>query len=612
VTVGVLEGRAVLRNEDGQQAAAAGETRSLVRAVVAEAPEPVYAQAGPGATITGRVVDGKGQPIPRAQIWVSHTHRSDDGKVVARTGEDDRYRVDGIDGAARLVGARAPGFAPTDLRRIQPNQLPVFQIDLVMRHKGGTLALLVREENAQPVAGVAIVLTSHYRDTPGANKSPEGYPLVPAGPRQLTTDAQGRAVAEGLPPQWNRIEVDVTGFAPLLAWERVAPEGTQERTLELTRGAVLRGRAHDRSGAPVAGAQVSLRDTSGTLFSGIPETRTQADGAFRIDHAPAVRVQVRVTAVDGSQAVAWLKLADGEETVWQAVVESAQVILGRLLYDDGAPVAKALMWCRPVRGLGGAPLYTHTDAEGKFRFEKLAAVQHRLSAWYPGIVSGPPVKTADLLPEQSPTTVTLPVRLEAPAPGFFVGALTRRDGRAAADAVVHAWPAGLYAWRKSGRTAADGSFRLGPLAPRAYDLELHLDGEATLRLLAVEVREGETKDLGALVFPQGGRIRARLLNLEGEPTTSSYLWVLSTDMTIHYTVRKPEEGGILTEELAPGRYLVTGGGGGLFEEAEVTAGRTLVGGTYTVSCTDGHGRKAQETIEVTGAQTATKLQVTLR
>jgi len=222
-------------------------------------------------------------------------------------------------------------------------------------------------------------------------------------------------------------------------------------------------------------------------------------------------------------------------------------------------------------------------------------------------------------------------------------------------------------WRKSGRTAADGSFRLGPLKAGRYDLELHLDGEPTLRLLAVEVRAGEAKDLGALAFAEGGRIRARLLNLEGEPTPNPYLWVLSSDMSIHYTVTKPEGGGILSEELAPGRYLVTGGGGGLFKEVEVTAGQTtqvdlqmrtgsrlevtllledgrppaefsfriedaqgrrvyygdrgagenvvkfwLVGGTYTVHCTDGHERKAQETIAITGAQKATKLQVTLR
>jgi hypothetical protein len=38
----------------------------------------------------------------------------------------------------------------------------------------------------------------------------------------------------------------------------------------------------------------------------------------------------------------------------------------------------------------------------------------------------------------------------------------------------------------------------------------------------------------------------------------------------------------------------------------------LVTGTYVVHATDGHGRKATETVEITDAQTATKLQVTLR
>jgi len=38
----------------------------------------------------------------------------------------------------------------------------------------------------------------------------------------------------------------------------------------------------------------------------------------------------------------------------------------------------------------------------------------------------------------------------------------------------------------------------------------------------------------------------------------------------------------------------------------------LASGTYTVHGTDGHGRKAKETIEITGAQAAIRLQVTLR
>jgi hypothetical protein len=216
VAVGVLLGRAVLRNAAGRQVVAAGETKSLVRAVAAPAPPaPVYAQAGPGATLTGRVVDAKGQPIPDARIWVSHSASSDDGKVVAQTGDNGYYRAEGVDGAARLVGARAVGFAPADLRKIQPNQRAVFSMDFVMRHKGGSLSLEVTDAAGGPIADASVVLSGYYRDTPGAQASPEGYPLVPVGARKLKTDAQGRVLAEGLPPQWNRIDVTAAGFAPL-------------------------------------------------------------------------------------------------------------------------------------------------------------------------------------------------------------------------------------------------------------------------------------------------------------------------------------------------------------------------------------------------------------
>ena len=105
-------------------------------------------------------------------------------------------------------------------------------------------------------------------------------------------------------------------------------------------------------------------------------------------------------------------------------------------------------------------------------------------------------------------------------------------------------------------TAADGSFRLGPFPPGPYFVELHLDGEPTLHLRpAIEVVAGETRDLGVLRFGAGGRIRARVLDLSGAVLSPDWVDVLSLDGSISYAGER-DDGAFLSEELAPGAYLV--------------------------------------------------------
>ncbi len=86
------------------------------------------------------------------------------------------------------------------------------------------------------------------------------------------------------------------------------------------------------------------------------------------------------------------------------------------------------------------------------------------------------------------------------------------------------------------------------------------------------MKAGETLDLGVVRFLTGGRIRARVLDAHGAPVRGEAV-VRSLDGTITYNVAAGEDA-CLSEELAAGRYLVSGGMAGILEEVEVVAGET--------------------------------------
>jgi hypothetical protein len=195
------------------------------------------------------------------------------------------------------------------------------------------------------------------------------------------------------------------------------------------------------------------------------------------------------------------------------------------------------------------------------------------------------------------------------AQGCLQGVAATRSGGPAAGATARAWPSGSPNREVRARAAADGTFRLGPLPAGAYFLELHLDGEPTLHLDGIEVGADGTRDLGVLRFAAGGRIRARVVQpARQEGPADEETLVRSLDAAITHVVR-PDGDSVVSEELAPGRYLVSGGMAGILVEAEVRAGETTEvelklrgGGLLEAVALDANGSRAWATFEITDAR----------
>lgn len=498
-------------------------------------PERTPEPAKPGARLVGRVTDEDGRPVPGAGIWLSKEGMGPgEGEVVARAGEDGRYLYDGVDGEERMVGAIAAGHAPSDLRRIRPATATVFELDFKLRRGGGTLAITVGDSEAK------VSIEPLFR-----------------GDRLLirTIDVSGRATVDGLVPEWNLIRVRAPGRAPRTLLARLPPEGVVETAVSLGEGAVVLGTVTGADGAPAPGARVDLVGWD-WAHVGVVADET---GAYRMERAPAALVEIRAAAGD-AEARTLMKLEEGKEYRWDAVLQLPADITGRVVDEGGAPVRTSITYW-PVGSVRPTER-TELDPDGSFRLRGLPNREYRIAVWLRSW-EAPPAAEVTAVPGGDPITIVLP-RVQ----GFLRGVITTREGLPAAGATARTWLTPENEVRA--KAAADGSFRLGPLPPGTYFLELHLDGEPTLHLDGIAVGAEEVRDLGVLRFAAGGRIRARVVG-DGEGDAETLVRSLAGEIT--YSVR-PDGDAVLSEELVPGRYLVSGGMAGILEEAEVRAGET--------------------------------------
>ncbi|MBX3744317.1 MAG: sigma-70 family RNA polymerase sigma factor [Verrucomicrobiae bacterium] len=184
------------------------------------------------------------------------------------------------------------------------------------------------------------------------------------------------------------IEVEADGYFPSLGIGREVESGEGRSTLELTfelrRSAGMSGWVELPNARPAVGARVApVRSGQGTLNAGEgsgEEVLTGADGSFRLT------VTGGVPLVQVSHPGGWLvfPLAPGNPTIVR--LESWGTVEGTLV-DAGLPVPDAEVSLRPDAASypGGvvAMNFEHTvrtDAEGRFRFEKVPGFHLRATA----------------------------------------------------------------------------------------------------------------------------------------------------------------------------------------------------------------------------------------
>jgi hypothetical protein len=284
-----------------------------------------------GGTVTGRVTDAEGRPIPGAYV----------GKLITGfepCAADGRFVYHGapFDATDRLTAA-APGYAEDEQVVTAPADGPPTELHFRLRPKPAEPTATPAEggERLRAVTGVI----RGPGDKPLANALVRWGPDAIVGIPQTRTGPDGRFRLTPVPDRDGMLSVFARGLVP--TFPRVPAGGDQIVELTLPPGRTVAGVVRDDTGAPLTNVWVAPTVpnpgpqpfiTAGTL---LPEhqTWTGADARFTVAGLPE---HVNFTFLrDGLSDLRDQQLS-GEENV--VTMRHGGAIRGRVVDRDGKPV----------------------------------------------------------------------------------------------------------------------------------------------------------------------------------------------------------------------------------------------------------------------------------
>lgn len=595
----------------------------------------------PGAMIPVRVVEGddasaeeapaKGAGIAGARVTLVEGGLSSfplQG-VADRAGH---VRLGPIVRGAASVSARADGFvARGGLPVPEPLGAPV----IVRLPRAGTVTGRVLDARGFPIDGATVVLVgtdfqggpidddprrTRFRDAHFAANLAGPRPLIPAGelgvmpgkvppiPRAegalaaLTaatapdgaplgppeepwvTRADGTFRARPATPGRVRALVRHPEFVEALGDAFTLTAGGEAHVeVVMHRGGALEGRVVDGAGHPVDGARVTVSAMRGALERSV---RAAPDGTFAFAALPdavAVLVSLDTDAPGAIRARLSLTIPEGgKREVTIALPAPRPPLAVRVVDDRGYPASAVQLSASSLDP--GAPLRTTTysDGRGEANIDGGATLPLRIEAHAPGFA---PLATTVEPGARAPVLLTL-ARAES-ATGEVRGA--RGDRLRHAEVTLYTELGARHA-----RTAEDGTFTVRDLSPGPARIRVRAAGYATLeRAVPIPAAGGRHPAvLPPLALEPEATVAGTVVDERGEPvqgarvardTVPTYLaagatprGLAVTDAHGRFRIAELEEGAATFEALAPDR------GVGRVDGVRLVAGRVTEGVRITL------------------------------
>jgi len=349
------------------------------------------------------------------------------------------------------------------------------------------------------------------------------WPDPPEGKQRVFVHAAGHALcALG--------EFDLTGELPALRAELVPGTGV--------RGSVL-----DADGSPVAGALVISESEAPTdgLFLGDAEqtfwlpnqARTGPDGRFELAHLLPGEHALRVSAP--GFAATWkrrLRVPRPPSTELSIDLSPGGTVEGRITGEDGGPLADTEVVCVVMDQDG--PLtnfaFTHTDADGRYRFGHLPVTTMIVVRMRVDPVTG--AERPDVRPVQVVEKETVTVDFAAPRRGVrLLGRVLAHDGTPLPHQNLGLFQHEVATWNQNwvaSSTLADGAFVFDGVLPGRYEIYLIEEMGQGLRCVD-EIVVGRQDVEHDLRLP-GGRLTVTVLDVtSGAPVGQTVLNVMRVD-----------------------------------------------------------------------------------
>jgi hypothetical protein len=310
-----------------------------------------------GREIAGRVVDGSGEPVSGALVYVESRGYASRGNLVNTDG-DGAFRLEGLAEGRYIVRAEKSGYMQGRVEDVEAIGGRSVTITL---SRGGTITGHVVGLNEQEL-GQAMVTAASGR----------------GGRSETRVDAGGRFTLTGVP------DGDVQVTARLMGGRRgqsamknvtVLNGSAPPVELDFSAGTTIRGRVL-RGGKPLAGGFVTFRRVSEGQAVGYAEPgMTGPDGTYEVRVAEAGEYRINVslgqTSFDGGSVVV-------SGAMQHDIELRGATLRGRVVdADTGAALPNVSI---QLRRLSAPEQWTTSDTTGAFLFDLVSDDTYQLTA----------------------------------------------------------------------------------------------------------------------------------------------------------------------------------------------------------------------------------------